>query len=99
MVLLQINFDFPVDMMGASLVKNAKPLAESINNEEGFISKVWIENPETGRSGGIYLFDKMINAKRYAEMHSERVKNIGATNILCEYFEVNIPLSEINKGV
>lgn len=99
MILLQINFDFPINMMGSILVENAKPLAESINSEPGFISKIWIENTATARSGGIYLFDTMENASKYAEMHSKRVLNIGASNIDCQYFTVNEPLSKINKGI
>ncbi len=99
MILLQINFDFPVEMMGESLSVNAKPLAESINDEEGFISKIWIENKETARSGGIYIFDTLSNAKIYAEMHSKRVEDMGATNIDCQYFNINEPLSKLNKGI
>ncbi len=99
MILLQINFDFPVEMMGESLSVNAKPLAESINEEKGFISKIWIENKETGRSGGIYVFDTLDNARAYAEMHSKRVEAMGATHIDCQYFTINEPLSQLNKGI
>mgnify|MGYP000870947519 FL=1 len=99
MILLQINFDFPSEYMGINLTESAKGLAESINNEPGFISKIWIENQETGRSGGIYLFDTMNNAEKYAQMHSKRVVEIGATKVQCEYFEVNEPLSRINRSL
>jgi hypothetical protein len=85
--------------MGSNLTESAKGLAESINNEPGFISKIWIENQETGRSGGIYLFDTMNNAEKYVQMHSKRVVEIGATKIECEYFEVNEPLSRINRSL
>ncbi len=44
MILLQINFKYPAQLMGEQLVEAATPLAHSINNEPGFISKVWIEN-------------------------------------------------------
>ena len=99
MILLQINFDFPVEYMGENLTNNAQPLAESINLEKGFISKIWIENKETARSGGIYIFDTLENARNYAEMHSKRVEQMGATNIVSEYFEINEPLSTLNKGI
>ncbi|SHF22741.1 monooxygenase [Dysgonomonas macrotermitis] len=98
MVLLQINFSFPPEMMGEALTENARPLAESINNEPGFISKIWIENPETELSGGIYLFKDMESAHNYAEMHSKRVEAMGAANIDCKYFNVNEPLSKVNKA-
>lgn len=99
MVLLQINFDFPVDQMGDALTAGARGLAESINDEKGFVSKIWIENAETAESGGIYLFQDMESAKAYAIMHSERVEAMGATNMVCKYFNVNEVLSKINHGV
>ena len=99
MILIQINFDFPIQMMGENLTKNARSLAESINTEKGFISKIWIENSDTARSGGIYVFDTLENAQNYAEMHSERVKQRGATNINVEYFSINETLSSLNNGI
>jgi hypothetical protein len=99
MVLVQINFDFPVEMMGEALSKNAKDLAESINNEPGFVSKIWIENTNTAESGGIYIFKDMKSAEAYVKMHTERVKHIGATNITCKYFDINEDLSKLNKGI
>ncbi|GAA6765767.1 monooxygenase [Flavobacterium sp. CGRL1] len=85
--------------MGENLTQNAGPLAHSINAEEGFISKIWIENKETARSGGIYIFDTLPNAEKYAAMHSKRVLGLGAENITCEYFQINETLSKINKGI
>lgn len=99
MILLQINFDFSASMMGDHLTEQAKPLAESINLEEGFISKIWIENDQTSRSGGIYIFDTLAHAQAYAEMHLKRVEGMGAENISVEYFNVNEPLSKLNKGI
>lgn len=99
MILLQINFDFPTKMMGAALTEGAKPLAESINQEDGFVSKIWIENKETAESGGIYVFKDKASAKKYLEMHTKRVQVMGATNITAKYFEINEPLSLINQGI
>lgn len=99
MVLLQINFGFPAQMMGEALTSGAKGLAESINNEEGFISKIWIENTQTEESGGIYLFKDMASAQKYATMHLKRVEAMGAKDIECKYFSVNEPLSQINHGI
>jgi hypothetical protein len=99
MILLQINFDFDIDMMGTRLSKNGKPLAESLNKEEGFISKIWTENSETGKAGGIHLFNNIENASNFAKNHSERLKTIGASNINVQYFNVNEPLSRINNGI
>ena len=99
MILVQFNFDFPTEMMGDALTLGAKDLAESINNEPGFISKIWIENSETAESGGIYIFKDMISAQNYANMHKERVEKMGAKNISAKFFHINEPLSEINKGI
>lgn len=99
MILLQINFDFPPQMMGDALTENAKGLAESINEEPGFISKIWIENSQTEESGGIYIFKDKTTAESYAQMHTKRVEAMGATNISCKYFLINKPLSLINKGI
>ena len=92
-------FDFDTDMMGSRLSENGRPLAESLNRAEGFISKIWIENPETGKAGGIHLFDNMEQAAVFAEEHKERLISIGAFNVDVQYFNVNEPLSRINKGI
>lgn len=99
MILLQINFDFDKQMSGNRLSENGQPLAESLNREEGFISKIWTENTETGKVGGIHLFDNYENASTFAENHRERLLTIGASNIDIQYFNVNQPLSKINKGI
>lgn len=99
MVLIQINFYFPAEMMGDALTNGAKQLAESINNEDGFISKIWIENAQTEESGGIYLFKDMASAEKYAQMHVKRVEAMGAKNITSKFFNVNETLSIINHGI
>lgn len=99
MILLQINFDFPPEMMGEALTTGAKDLANSINKEPGFVSKIWIENTKTAESGGIYIFENMETAKAYTAMHSERVKAMGASNLSVKYFHINEPLSTLNKGI
>lgn len=81
------------------LQKGQRGLAESINNEEGFISKLWIENSDTEESGGIYLFEDQASAERYVGMHSLRVASMGATDISVKYFLVNEPLSRINRAL
>ena len=96
MILVQINFDFPVEMMGEALTQGAKELAISINQEPGFISKLWIENNSTAESGGIYLFEDQKRAESYVKMHTKRVEEMGAKNTSVKYFNVNEALSAIN---
>ena len=98
MILLQINFPFPAAYMGEALSRNARTLAESINHEPGFISKVWIENTESEESGGIYLFTDTASAQNYLAMHRTRLATMGVTTLSWKLFHVNQPLSEINRG-
>lgn len=97
-VVLQIDFNFPAHMMGDALTEGAQQLAHSINEEPGFISKIWTENARTGEAGGIYVFTERGFAERYARMHSERVAAMGATNIRTKIFDINAHLTDINHG-
>jgi len=40
-------------------------LAKSINEETGFIWKIWTENEVTKEAGGIYLFETKADAEKY----------------------------------
>lgn len=97
-VVLQIDFKFPAKMLGDSLSKAAAPLAESINNEPGFISKIWTENQVTGEAGGIYFFTNRQSAEQYAGMHRIRAEQMGAKDIHLKIFDINIPLTQITHG-
>lgn len=97
-VVLQIDFTMPAAMLGENLSQIAQPLAESINQEPGFISKIWTENLSTAEAGGIYLFTDRAAAENYAAMHIERVKQMGATAIRHRIFNINEPLTKINNG-
>ena len=99
MILVQINFDFPRAMMGERLLDEARGLAESINQEPGFISKIWIENSQTDCAGGIYLFENQETAENYVAMHTQRLQKMGVASVRCEYFGVHQALSEINHGL
>ncbi len=98
MILVQMNFAFPREMMGEVLSESARELALSINQEQGFISKVWIENPDSEESGGIYLFEDQASAENYVAMHSARMTQMGVENISVKYFQVNTFLSELNRA-
>lgn len=97
--LLQIHFNFPAEQMGPALTAAAMPLAESINREPGFISKIWTENLRTGEAGGIYLFEDEASALAYATMHEQRVLAMGASAVQYKLFDVNEPLSRITRGI
>ncbi|GAA0783950.1 monooxygenase [Marinobacterium sediminicola] len=97
-VILQIDFTMPAEMLGENLTNAARELAESINQEPGFISKIWTENAATGEAGGIYHFTDRASAQAYLEMHSKRVEAMGAEQIRSRIFDINETLTAINAG-
>lgn len=97
MKLLQI--DFPIDgPFGANMTEAFSDLAKDIAIEEGLIWKIWTENEETKEAGGIYLFQDIENANRYLKKHTERLNSFGIEDITAKVFDVNIPLSQIDKA-
>ena len=97
MKLLQI--DFPIEgPFGANMTEAFSDLAKDIATEEGLIWKIWTENAETKEAGGIYLFQDIENANRYLKKHTERLNSFGIENIKAKVFDVNIPLSQIDKA-
>lgn len=75
-----------------------KTLAESINDEPGFIWKIWTENPSTQKAGGIYLFASEEQAQAYLQKHSARLKSFGFPEVRGEIFAVNHALSQLNQA-
>ena len=97
MKLLQI--DFPMEEpFGENMTEAFKDLAKDIAQEEGLIWKIWTENQETKEAGGIYLFEDAKNAKRYLEKHTSRLNSFGIKNLSAKTFDVNVPLSLIDKA-
>lgn len=95
--LLQVDFNID-GPFGEQLSNNLRTIADSINQEPGFIWKIWTENANEKLAGGVYLFEDEASAKSYLKMHSERLTAIGATNIRGYIFDINEPLSNVNKG-
>lgn len=73
-------------------------LAESINDEPGFLWKVWIEDQAAGLSGGIYLFESRDQAEAYVAMHTERLAGFGISEVTVTYSDVNEELSRLNRA-
>ena len=97
MVILQIHFDY-TGGYGEQMLHEARELAESINNEPGFMWKIWTENQEKGIAGGIYAFDNREHAECYAHMHMKRLTEYGmASNFKYEIMDVNEQLSGVNQ--
>jgi hypothetical protein len=43
---------------GDEMVDAFSDLVKSINEEDGFMWKIWTASPETNEAGGVYLFEK-----------------------------------------
>ncbi len=95
--LLQLHFAFN-GPFGQEMSDGLKDLAESINNEPGFIWKVWTENKEAKEAGGIYIFESEEAALAYLEKHTARLKTFGVKQIFSKVFDINEPLTKINKA-
>ena len=95
--LLQVDFkmDGP---FGEEMSKAFGDLAKSINDEQGFIWKIWTEDSTNKEAGGVYLFETKEDAKNYLVMHTARLTSFGITDIRGKIFEVNEALSLINNA-
>ena len=95
--LLQVDFDYS-GPFGEEMTNTLTGLAESINHEPGMIWKIWTENEKAQLAGGIYLFENESSAQAYLSMHAARLKAMGIKEVRGKIFDVNAPLSIINKG-
>ncbi|MCM3586581.1 monooxygenase [Mesobacillus maritimus] len=94
-----LQVDFKMDgPFGEDMVTAFTDLAKSINNEKGFLWKIWTENKAEKEAGGIYLFETKMDAENYLTMHTQRLQSFGITDIRGKIFLVNESLSSINKG-
>lgn len=87
-VLLQVEFEMD-GPFGEEMADQFSELAESINEEEGFIRKIWTEKEERNEAGGIYIFETEKDAKNYEEMHRERLKEMGISDMRAKLFDIN----------
>lgn len=94
---LQVDFKMN-GPFGDEMAEAFSDLAKSINEEDGFIWKIWTENSEKNEAGGIYLFETKETAEKYNIMHTSRLADFGITDINAKIFSVNPKLTEINKG-
>lgn len=97
MRLLQMDFK-SVGPWDKEMSVTFKELAEDISKEEGLIWKIWTENEETGEAGGIYLFETQEVLDKYLDKHTARLLGFGITDIVAKVFNVNVPLTLINRG-
>ncbi len=97
MKLLQIDFA-TTGPFGAEMSAAMADLARLIASEPGLIWKVWTENAATGEAGGIYLFRDAAAAEAYVVKHTARLEAFGIVDARIKLFDVNEPLSRINRA-
>ena len=94
-----LQVDFKMDgPFGEEMAEAFSDLAKSINEEDGFLWKIWTENPEAKEAGGIYIFETKETAENYMEMHSKRLIGFGVERVNAKVFAINSKLTEITKG-
>jgi hypothetical protein len=94
-----VQFDFPFDgPFGDDMAAALAGLALSINDEPGFLWKIWTENAVTSEVGGIYLFADETSALAYVEKHVARLAHLGVRQVNAKLFDVNGPLTMITHG-
>ena len=94
---LQVDFKMN-GPFGDEMADAFSDLAKSINEEEGFLWKIWTENPQINEAGGIYIFETRETAENYIEMHSKRLAGFGISEVNAKIFAINSKLTEITKG-
>lgn len=90
-----IIMDFPAR---ADRAGGMQALAESIATEAGLVWKIWTEDREAGRAGGIYLFTSHAAATAYHAMHEARLAAAGVGPVRAEYRHVNAALTALTRG-
>lgn len=95
--ILQVDFRHE-GPFGDEMVAAFTDLAKSINEEPGFLWKIWTENEQSKEAGGIYLFETKEDAEQYLTKHTDRLTGFGVPSVNGKIFNVNEALSTINKG-
>ena len=90
-----VIMDFPARQGAAP---GLQALAQSIAAEPGLVWKIWTEDREGGRAGGIYLFDSRAAAEAYHAMHEARLAAVGVGLVRAEYRTVNAALTAVTRG-
>lgn len=92
--------DFPYSgPWGAEMQQAFTGLAQDIAGEPGLIWKMWTENREAARSGGVYLFRDEASREAYLVKHSARLAGFGIADICVQRFDANPGLSAITHCI
>ncbi|MEK3889085.1 monooxygenase [Bacillus sp. FSL K6-3431] len=95
--ILQMDFTH-TGPFGEEMTAAFSDLTKSINEENGFLWKIWTENAQTNEAGGIYAFETKEDAEKYLAKHLKRLSGFGVKNVNAKIFDINTSLTEINNG-
>ncbi|TAH47655.1 MAG: monooxygenase [Betaproteobacteria bacterium] len=99
MSLTLLQIDFPFDgPWGEDMAAAMEGLARDIAATPGLKWKIWTENREAARAGGIYLFEDADSASRYCAVHVARLQGFGVKDIRALDFQVNEALCRIDRA-
>ncbi len=99
MALKLLEIEFPAEgPWRDEMAAQYEGLARHLSETTGMLWKIWKENPETGETGGIYLFEDQASLDAYLAEHLQRLESFGFRNVRAKSFEVNEPLTEITRG-
>lgn len=94
-----LQVDFKMDgPFGDEMAQSFSDLAKSINEEPGFLWKIWMEDSEAKIAGGIYIFETKETAEQYLDMHSKRLAGFGINDVNAKILAINPKLTEITNG-
>ena len=96
-IILYVEFPFQ-GPFGSEMSEQLEGLAKDIATEHGLLWKIWTENEDEKSAGGIYCFDNVNDAERYLEKHTKRLGSFGITGVIGKFFEVNTPLSKVDRA-
>jgi len=94
-----LQFEFPYDgPWGEAMAVHLDGLAHQIAAEDGLTWKIWTENPDAKRAGGIYQFQDAAAAERYRRKYIELLTSCGIKGISTRFFKANRVLSRITRA-
>jgi hypothetical protein len=98
-VMLQVNFD--LDFSKNEPIDKTLERARKFADVPGLIWKIWLRDENSGRGGGLYLFEDRSSAEAWAKGRFETMtqRMPWSANVTFEYFDVDEELSTITGGL
>ena len=100
MKFLQVNYDRGLPNDDPAQAEGNRKAAEMIAGVPGLISKIWVYDDESGRGGGMYLFESDEAAHAFGDgpLEPSLSSQPGISNITKRYFDVEEGLSLVTHA-